>query len=172
MKLYEHFLLQVDYQSYSWRQVQSIKRKSSLSQLWTVTTRQGSRNYKAVVIAAPFHSTGISFPTEISSQVPEQPYVHLHVTLLSTTAKQPNPAYFSLPANSKVPSMVLTSYEGVRQGGKAPEFNSLSYHGRVAEGVDEWTVKIFSKEPVSNEWLEKIFPGQVGWVYRKEVSLL
>jgi prenylcysteine oxidase/farnesylcysteine lyase len=64
--------------------------------------------------------------------------------------------------------MMLTTYDGVRQGGKEPEFNSISYHGLVGEG--EWAVKIFSKERISDEWLENMFQGQVGWVYRKEVS--
>lgn len=70
--------------------------------------------------------------------------------------------------------MVLTTYNGVRNGGKEPEFNSLSYHGHITKGDDgapnQWTVKIFSKEKITDEWLDKIFPGQVGWVYRKEVS--
>jgi len=68
--------------------------------------------------------------------------------------------------------MVLTSYEGVRQGGKEPEFNSLSYHGHATTATDgvpeQWSVKIFSKERVSDEWLDKIFMGKVGWVHRKE----
>jgi prenylcysteine oxidase/farnesylcysteine lyase len=71
--------------------------------------------------------------------------------------------------------MVLTSYEGVRQGGKEPEFNSLSYHGHATTATDgvpeQWSVKIFSKKRVSDEWLDKIFMGKVGWVHRKEVGL-
>ena len=141
---------------------------------WTVQTDRGSEDYKAVIIAAPIHSTGINLPSAISSQIPKQPYVHLHVTLLTTTSRQPNPEYFSLSSSSKVPSMVLTTYNGVRKGGKEPEFNSLSYHGYAAKSVDgvpdEWSVKIFSKERISDEWLDKIFMGNVGWVYRKEVS--
>lgn len=62
---------------------------------------------------------------------------------------------------------MLTTYEGVRKGGKEPEFNSLSYLGLVRE--DEWTVKIFSQQRISDEWLQNVFNGQVGWVYRKEV---
>ena len=63
--------------------------------------------------------------------------------------------------------MILTTYEGVRKGGREPEFNSLSYHGLVREG--EWAVKIFSQQRISDEWLQNVFNGQVGWVYRKEV---
>jgi len=71
--------------------------------------------------------------------------------------------------------MILTTYEGVRNGGKEPEFNSLSYHGYATKSTEDvpkqWSVKIFSKERVSDEWLDKIFMSQVGWVYRKEVGL-
>ncbi|OBZ77505.1 hypothetical protein A0H81_01708 [Grifola frondosa] len=95
--------------------------------------------------------------------IPEQPYVRLHVTLLSTTASTPHASYFGLKHGTKAPTEVLTTWEGVRTGGEhEPEFNSLTYHG------PEWVVKIFSKERVSDEWLAKVFDGQVGWVYRKE----
>jgi prenylcysteine oxidase/farnesylcysteine lyase len=63
--------------------------------------------------------------------------------------------------------MMLTTYEGVRKDGKAPEFNSLSYLGLVRE--DEWAVKIFSRKYISDEWFSEVFNGQVGWVFRKEV---
>ncbi|KAF7986244.1 hypothetical protein HWV62_38711 [Athelia sp. TMB] len=142
------------------------------SNRWTVKTNDGTMHYSGVILAAPFHQTGIDVPSSISEQVPEQPYVHLHVTLLSTTAATPDPRYFGLSAGSHIPSMVLTTYEGVRNGGKEPEFNSLSYHGFITKDVpdtpDQYSVKIFSKERVSDEWLDKIFMGQVGWVYRKE----
>jgi len=65
--------------------------------------------------------------------------------------------------------VILTTYEGVRKGGKEPEFNSISYHGLLREG--EWIVKIFSQQRISDEWLQNVFNGQVGWVYRKEVYL-
>ena len=107
-------------------------------------------------------------PRSISSQIPQQPYVRLHVTMLTTTSSMPDPTYFSLSSTSKTPRMILTTYAGVRKGGKGPEFNSLSYHGLVREG--EWAVKIFSAQPISDEWLQKVFFGQVGWVHRKEVS--
>ncbi|KAF8634484.1 hypothetical protein AX15_000922 [Amanita polypyramis BW_CC] len=146
--------------------VTSIEAKSDPSPRWTVHSSHGSVDYQAVVLAAPFYSSGITLPRSISSQIPQQPYVHLHVTMLTTTSPMPDPAYFSLPPASKTPQMVLTTYEGVRKGGKGPEFNSLSYHGLVREG--EWAVKIFSGHPISDEWLENVFHGQVGWVHRKE----
>ena len=68
--------------------------------------------------------------------------------------------------------MILTTGEGARNGGKAPEFNSLNYLGRLYEGSDEWTVKIFSMSELSDEWLSTMFDGKVGWVLRKEVRSL
>lgn len=106
----------------------------------------------------------------MSDQIPQVPYVHLHVTLLTTTSPSANPTYFNLSAGSKVPAMMLTTNSGARNGGKEPEFNSLSYHGLVREG--EWAVKIFSKERISDGWLHQMFDGQVGWVHRKEVRRL
>jgi prenylcysteine oxidase/farnesylcysteine lyase len=171
-QIFEQFLLRSKANVFLNTTVHSIKRKSDASSAWAVHTDRGLEEYKAVIIAAPFHSTGINLAPAISSQIAQQPYVHLHVTLLATTAPQPNPEYFSLPASSKIPAMVLTTYEGVRKGGKEPEFNSLSYHGSIMKDKDDtpdqWSVKIFSKERVSDEWLDKIFDGQVGWVYRKE----
>ena len=84
---------------------------------------------------------------------------------------------------SHVASMVLTTWEGarVRNGTHAPEFNSLSYHGKVkfldgtpanssTDGTEEWVVKIFSKQKVEDRWLRRVL-GPIGWVHRKEVSL-
>lgn len=139
---------------------------SKNSQNWTITTSQERRDYTAVILAAPFHSADIIVPQAISQKIPQLPYVHLHVTLLSTTSEYPNPDYFNLDASAKPSQMMLTTSENVRKNGKAPEFNSLSYHGLVRD--NEWAVKIFSKERISDEWLAKVFNGKVGWVFRKE----
>lgn len=107
----------------------------------------------------------------IAATIPEQPYVHLHVTLLATTAPHINPAYVNMSADAVPPTALLTTYQGAREGGKKPEFNSLSYLGEVRPG--EWAVKIFSEKTISDEWLESLFgEGAIGWVYRKEVHLL
>ena len=131
---------------------------------------RGSQTYQAVIIAAPFHQTSITLPQSVIDQVPPQPYINLHVTLLSTNASSPSPGYFGLPEGSTVPQVVLTSRANSRKGGKEPEFNSLSYHGSTREG--EYAVKIFSMQHLSDEWLNGVFPGAVGWVHRKEVSFL
>jgi prenylcysteine oxidase/farnesylcysteine lyase len=145
---------------------------------WTIVTEVERRNYDAVVIAAPYHTTHISLPADLSSLIPHQPYIHLHVTLLSTTAASPNPVYFGYKPGYKAPTTILTSLDGFRRGGKAPEFNSLSYHGQAKfaknethdrRETGEWVVKIFSMERISDEWLAAMFQNQVGWVHRKEV---
>lgn len=137
------------------------------------------RAYRSVILAAPFHQTNIDFKAAALAPVPEQPYVHLHVTLLSTSSPSPNATYFNLAPGTKAPTTLLTTYEGVRvRGGAEPEFNSLTYHGPVRGqdgearvnvfGDKEWVVKIFSKARLSDEWLETLFEGKVGWVLRKE----
>ncbi|KAF8912946.1 hypothetical protein CPB84DRAFT_1841381 [Gymnopilus junonius] len=137
----------------------------SSPQLWSVKSSRGTLDYKAVILAAPFHSTDILFPLSVSDQVPEVPYVHLHVTLLATTSPTLNPAYFGLPSSSSVPHMLLTTNQGTREGRTKPEFNSISYHGLVRD--NEWGVKIFSDHEISDEWLNTMFNGHVGWVVRK-----
>lgn len=97
--------------------------------------------------------------------------MHLHVTLLATTAEHPSAEYFGLKQGEKAPRTVLTTATRVREGGKEPEFNSLSYHGSVAPGRKEQVVKIFSKETLNDEWLRTMFDGQVDWVLRKEVCI-
>lgn len=107
-------------------------------------------------------------------------YVHLHVTLLATTSPGANPEYFNLRAGSHVPSFVATTWDAVRHGEPTtpkPEFNSLNYLDQIKNveehGIDEWTVKIFSQDRISDEWLANVFgEGKVGWVYRKEVCFL
>ncbi|KAL0066558.1 hypothetical protein AAF712_006361 [Marasmius tenuissimus] len=162
-QIFEKFLNYSHAKVYLDTTVTSIVPKSSS---WVVNSDKGSKQYKGVIFAAPLHQTGIELPSSIVSQVPEQPYVHLHVTLLSTTSPTVNPEYLSLPPGTKVPATLLTTYQGAREGGKVPEFNSLSYHGKLSD--NEWSVKIFSEERISDQWLNKTFNDQVGWVYRKE----
>lgn len=148
--------------------------------------------YTAIILAAPYHSTGIAFEPSFANSslevhVPKQPYVRLHVTLLSTTSPSPNATYFNMKEGDKVPTQVLTTWEGVREGKNVKlEFNSMTYHGvlRTKEGEafkgkdgsaqePEYVVKIFSAQRVEDDWLEMMFGrGRVGWVLRKEVGLV
>ena len=128
-----------------------------------------TKPFDAVIVAAPHKSTKIKFPSS-SARVSPVPYVHLHVTLFTTSSPSPNPAYFKLPEGDTVPPAVLTSADASRHGGPEPEFNSLSYLQKVADR-EEWVVKIFSKKHIEDFWLENMFgKGKIGWVLRHEVS--
>ncbi|KAJ7356980.1 Prenylcysteine lyase-domain-containing protein [Mycena albidolilacea] len=163
-QVFEQFVKRSHANVYLNTSVKSIRQTGS--DRWLVDSDRGSESYSAIILAAPYHSTNIEVPSEVSSRIPPQPYVHLHVTLVATTQPSLPPQSLSLSASTKVPAMLLTTFEGARNGGKEPEFNSLSYHGLISEG--EWVVKIFSKKRISNKWLSKMFDGQVGWVLRKE----
>lgn len=147
-----------------------------------------------MIIAAPFHGSSltVNLANNVSTPViPPQPYVHLYVTLLSTPNPSPRTRFFGLDDKASIPSMVLTTWERARATGgeEKPEFNSLSYHGRIrsredgatnltalgvgepegrGEDGEEWSVKIFSDHPIEDRWLRRAF-GKIGWVYRKEV---
>lgn len=172
--IFEHFLQNSTANVFLNTNVKEIQRKPGTS-LWTVYTSAGSQTYQGVILAAPFHQTDITLPSDLAELIPPQPYVDLHVTLLTTRSEHSRPEYFGLTSNTQVPATILTTYEGARAGGVEPEFNSISYHGKVrkvggaAEDAvtdPESTVKIFSKERVPDEWLETVF-GNVSWVYRK-----
>jgi prenylcysteine oxidase/farnesylcysteine lyase len=122
----------------------------------------GSREYKAVILAAPFHTSSINVPPSVASQIPPHPYVHLHVTHVLTSSSSLNPEYFGL-GKGAVPSLILTN----QNGDEEPEFNSLS----IVEGKneDEWIVKLFSKKRLDNKMLGKLLKGEVNWVHRQEV---
>ncbi|KAI0084957.1 FAD/NAD(P)-binding domain-containing protein [Irpex rosettiformis] len=149
-------------------------------------------SYRAVIFAAPYHTSSIKLnlldPSALPV-IPPQPYVHLYVTLLSTPNPSARTRYFGLKEKDTVPSMVLTTWERARatEGQEAPEFNSLSYHGKIQakdseknltkldvgdskgrnEQGEEWSVKIFSDHLLEDGWLRKAF-GRIGWVHRKE----
>ncbi|KAJ7693682.1 Prenylcysteine lyase-domain-containing protein [Mycena rosella] len=162
-QIFENFLKHSTANVYLNTSVRSI---ISSSGQYVLDSDRGSETYQAVILAAPWHSTNIQLPTEISSKIPLQPYVHLHVTLFTTTLSSVPAQSFSLPASTKIPPMLLTTFEGARNGGKEPDFNSMSYHGPISDS--EWVVKIFSLKRISEKWLSKMFDGKIGWVHRKE----
>lgn len=131
----------------------------------------GEETYDAVILAAPYKSTGIKLEApglDLKVAFPPVDYVHLHVTLLATTAEHPQGSYFFPNApETVVPQAILTTASGPTE----PEFNSLTYHERIQRQGQppEYIVKIFSKSRLTDEWLEKVFgAGNVGWVRRKE----
>ncbi|KAI0683508.1 FAD/NAD(P)-binding domain-containing protein [Earliella scabrosa] len=182
-RIFEHFLAASQASIHLNTTVKAVTRYST-SGPWLVhtTTSDKPRLYRSVILAAPYDQTGISFSSSSKdplAPVPQQPYVHLHVTLLSTSSPTPNASYFHLAHGAKAPITLLTTYDGVRRRGHSePEFNSLTYHGLVrnkegepvvnAFGAKEWVVKIFSKKRLSDKWLNEMFSGNVGWVLRKE----
>ncbi|KAI0683527.1 Prenylcysteine lyase-domain-containing protein [Earliella scabrosa] len=179
-QVYERFVKDSNAALFLNTTVESVSRSSS-SEPWILKTSDSeeARPYRAVILAAPFHQTGIRFTSDPPiAAVPPQDYVHLHVTLVTTSSPSFNPSYFNLAPGFDVPAMILTTRAGARQGGPEPEFNSLSYlravrnhdltQWRNARGEPEWVVKVFSKTRISDSWLEEMFQGKVGWVLRKE----
>lgn len=154
---------------------------------WYVSTNGQSpvpHAYRTIVLAAPYHQASITFsPSDIVEIPPPQPYLHLHVTLLTTMSPTPNPARFNMPNSSQVPTYIMTSHNRMHLGsGAEPDFIALAFHGQLKnmnqdEGLfkgdhgEEYVVKIFSLQKLSEEWLEGMF-GEVGWVLRKEVCAL
>ncbi|KZT56023.1 FAD/NAD(P)-binding domain-containing protein [Calocera cornea HHB12733] len=132
---------------------------------WQVLTSSGTKaSYDHVVLAAPLHLSPYTLPSNLSSSVPQAPYVHLHVTLLVTSTPGAKPEFFNLPPETALPDMILTTSKKGREAVKA--FNSLSYHGATAGG---WVCKIFSMQPLSDAWLDAAFgSSNILWTYRKE----
>ncbi|KIJ35920.1 hypothetical protein M422DRAFT_232724 [Sphaerobolus stellatus SS14] len=146
-----------------------VKSLTKLSKQWLLTTSNGTPYlFDSVILAAPFHLSNITTPHAFHTPIPPQPYIHLHVTLL-TTSSTPKSSYFHLK-NTSAPVTVLTTSEGVTHGGPNPEFNSLTYQGPLSapfRGREEHVVKLFSEQEVGDEWLRSVF-GEVTWVYRKQ----
>ncbi|KAF8557352.1 FAD/NAD(P)-binding domain-containing protein [Imleria badia] len=173
-RIFENFLNKSDANVYLNTEVEEISRIPD-SSLWSVRTSSGTKVYRGIILAAPFHQTGIAISSELADRIPPQPYVHLHVTLLTTRDDTMKADYFGLSPGNYIPKSILTTSHGVQSDGVEPEFNSLSYHGHVRKtnetghwsDQEEWSVKIFSKQRISDEWLSKAF-DHVGWVHRKE----
>jgi len=133
---------------------------------------ESPRSYDHVILAAPYGSSGIALHGSSAFFSPVN-YVHLHVTLVSTTSIRPLPRFFGTSwAPSAIPSMILTTAEGVRNGGILPTFQSISYHSTFTrDDKIEHVFKIFSLDHKDDAWLETVFgEGTLGWVYRKEAS--
>ncbi|TKY88640.1 hypothetical protein EX895_002271 [Sporisorium graminicola] len=91
---------------------QSAKRKQVQ---WYIGTKSGEGElYDAVIIATPWHNADITL-LNTPQRVKSKPYVHLHVTLLTTSRASPRPEYFGLGEQDAVPTTILTSSESVRR---------------------------------------------------------
>lgn len=82
---------------------------------WYIGTKSGEGEvYDAVIIATPWHNADITL-LNTPERVKGKPFVHLHVTLLTTSRPSPNPEYFGLGSQDAVPTTILTSDESVRR---------------------------------------------------------
>ncbi|WVR03358.1 hypothetical protein IAU60_000349 [Kwoniella sp. DSM 27419] len=132
--------------------------------------------FDAVFFAAPWHSSPVSkkIAREFEQPIPAQKYVRLHVTYITTTKPHPDPAFFGLPAGSFVPNAVLTTGSGPRGAASGaasvppPRFHSITWHGPVQPGADEYAVKIFSLTRLSDRFLREMLGEEPGWLLRKE----
>jgi prenylcysteine oxidase/farnesylcysteine lyase len=139
---------------------------------WTVTSSIGSRTYDAVILAAPFHLSNISLPSSLAAEIPAQPYLQVHVTLLTTTAPGPNATFLGAQNASAPPNSVLVTLNATR-GGNGPVFSELVYlaklNGTGEGGADEFVVKLFSPKALDDAFLDMLFEGRVGWTLRHTV---
>jgi len=97
------------------RTITTNEEKSGLTTKWWLGTKSGYGDlFDAVFIAVPWHSSGITL-MNTQSVIPIYDYVHLHVTILVTTAKQPDPTYFGRGKGDSIPTSILTSHISIRK---------------------------------------------------------
>lgn len=115
----------------------------------------------AIIIAAPFHQTGISIKLENITLPEKIAYVALHVTLFTSPCQLSKEA-FNIPVDQQVPLTILTTLpkdETPRDGSKAagsPGFYSISTLDVVENpttGDQEYLYKIFSPEEANTAWI-------------------
>lgn len=147
-------------------------------QLVLLGDRYSFHMFQAVILASPFHQTGISIMNSAASKyIPPQAYVHLHVTFIITNASSPLPSYFDLPPKTSISKSIFATFDTASE--KKPTFNSLNYLKALSPSISlrfdpsgESTyhvIKMFSAARLSSKELEKIFgEGNVGKVWRKE----
>lgn len=90
---------------------------------WYLGTKSGEGElYDAIIVATPWHNADITL-LNTRERVKSKAFVHLHVTLLTTSRERPRPDYFGLGDQDVVPTTILTSSESVRRaaaGNKKP----------------------------------------------------
>ena len=146
-------------------------------------------SYDAIVLAAPFHQTGIEFDDAILDFTPtDDPYRELFVTLF-TTPLSLSRKYFNLGLLDEVPTTILTTEPACMRDDEPicdkdqpyPAFFSISTLRAVVNpmtGRRERLYKIFSPAPLSEAFLAQLFgleqqtDGQLSkdditWMYRK-----
>lgn len=142
---------------------------------------------QAVVLAAPFHQTGIELVnTPAPALIPKQAYVRLFVTFVITkcvalcspcrrprpvstlttrrpkSASTPQPSYFDLPPDTRMPNEIFGTFTTPSR--HKPTFNSLNYLKALPASIGarfgEGTfhvVKMFSSRSLEPEMLDTLY---------------
>ncbi|CAE7134529.1 unnamed protein product [Rhizoctonia solani] len=165
-KIFEQFLARSGASLELETTVKAITKSKSSKPTYRVETSKGGADFDAVILAAPLPLTNIKLTnTAQPSPFPRVDYVHLHVTLLTTTTPSLLPTYFKTD-NSTLPGTVITTAEYSSK----PQFNSIRYQATIERGgKTEYVVKMFSMAKVSDRTLATLFgKDSIGWVFRKE----
>lgn len=137
------------------------------------TADGGGGTFDIIILAAPYHQTKIDF-VNTGVKVPQQAYVHLHVTFIITNSSAPRPAYFGLPENHRMPNSIFATFD--TGSTPPPTFNSLNYLKRLSPetgarfgNTSNWhVVKMFSYDTLSDKMLRDVFgQHEVAKTYEK-----
>jgi prenylcysteine oxidase / farnesylcysteine lyase len=143
------------------------------SEQWLVTSSNGVEIYDSIVLAAPYHQTGILFPASLAN-VPQQPYEPVHVTLITTTEAAPSQAFFGTTSNSTLaPQTIFVTLEETKVKNVINVIEAIDQlSGTGPNGEDEFVFKLFSPAELSDATLNEIFNGNIGWTLRHLVCVL
>lgn len=97
---------------------------------------RGQGVFDVVLLAAPYHQSGVRIAGTDHAAVPKQAYIHLHVTLVITTAHHPKGGFFSTELEGKAaPAIVLSTFAYTDAGLKRrPRLNSHNYLRKLDDG--------------------------------------
>ena len=129
----------------------SIQATSSNSE--SVNPESTNSIYDAIILAAPFHSTKITFSPALSYTPAPIPYVELHVTLF-TSPHRLSQSFFKQPAQTDVPLTILTTL---------PNHSPIPPHARgpLAVGPAQFwsisTLRAIRRAGQRTQYLYKIF---------------
>ncbi|KAF2758159.1 Prenylcysteine oxidase [Pseudovirgaria hyperparasitica] len=142
--------------------VSAVHRAANGSFSLTTTTTSSSTSlttppFDTIVLAAPFHSSSITFSPRLTRPPDAVPYVHLHVTLFASPHSL-SPSAFNLPANTPVPKTILTTLRHTADTNSTttPPFYSIStlrHAPNPQSHTREALYKIFSPAPISDAYI-------------------
>lgn len=137
---------------------------------WEDAVGSHSKKFDDVIVAAPFHSSGIEIVnSDAASLIPPIEYVQLHVTIVITNASTPQLCFFdpASPCSSAAPPTIYTALDDYDQGRTdiKPLINSLNYLKAFDDGT--FAVKLFSPQTLSASDLDRAF-GRYNTLWRYE----